>query len=611
MKYRYATCALLLTSLGLSAQQILVTPRPPHMGEKHSGNAIAPSKGDVGTLKGSTYYTETFDANLNGWTIVSGIGNLDWAWTNTGPGPTSSTYPVPVLNTSTPSGWAIIDDDYLGQAGIQSESSLVSPVIDLSSAPPNLKVEFDQYFQEFSDPDVETWVGVSTDGGLTWDEVIINEGVGRDGRPNPELMDVNISSWVAVNPSNVQLRFRYLATWDYGWQVDNITITDLANNDMALLENYPTDFNFGSTGLYNIEYSEYPLEQAREVIPGGRTKNKGFLDQTSVSLGIAVTGPGGTTNLSSTPYDATPGQIDSVRTGGYTPSALGTYTFDYTVAQNETDELPLNNTGTSRFDVVECVWAQDDGELESTVEAAGANEEEQVELGNYFDVANAGSTIYGIAVAIEESTAPGTLIYGIVRDIDDSQIGGTADDYEVQASDLSGTGESNWIVLELEDPIPLDAGTAYLVAVGSYGGADQVHFGTSGNSAAQVSLINYPNIAAPTFFYVTKTPMVRALLSETCMGVGINEANADLGTVSAWPNPFAQDAHIAFQLANANSVSLEVRDMTGRVVLAEDLGKLGAGQHEHIIHGDALASGAYTWTLAADGIRRSGVIAKN
>ena len=128
------------------------------------------------------------------------------------------------------------------------------------------RVEFDQYFQEFSDPDVETWVGVSTDGGTTWDEVLINEGVGRDGRPNPEVMDVDISAWVAANPSNVQLRFRYLATWDYGWQLDNIAIRELPNNDMALVAFAKTDFDFDLTGVANMDYSIYPLSQLLSLI---------------------------------------------------------------------------------------------------------------------------------------------------------------------------------------------------------------------------------------------------------------------------------------------------------------------------------------------------------
>ena len=68
----------------------------------------------------------------------------------------------------------MIDDDYDGVSGQSSNASLISPVIDLSNVgTPYLKVEFDQYFQEFQLD--TTFVGVSTDGGATWEEIMINE----------------------------------------------------------------------------------------------------------------------------------------------------------------------------------------------------------------------------------------------------------------------------------------------------------------------------------------------------------------------------------------------------------------------------------------------------
>src|SRR5690606_35821559 len=131
-----------------------------------------------------------------------------------------STYPVPPLST-TP-GWAIIDDDHDGTMDVATEAFLVSPVIDLSAGPTDLMLEFDQYFQEYQND--STFVGISTNGGNYWYEIELNKGVGRDNRPNPETKVINITDWVAGNPASVQIRFRYVSVWDYGWQVDNISI---------------------------------------------------------------------------------------------------------------------------------------------------------------------------------------------------------------------------------------------------------------------------------------------------------------------------------------------------------------------------------------------------
>jgi hypothetical protein len=607
MNRHYAILALLLHA-PLLAQQVN-QPLPLHPEGRHTGQVPA-VKMPQGAPKGSSYYNESFDTSLNGWTVLSGVGNVDWAWTNTGPGPTSSTYPVPVLNTSTPSGWAIFDDDYLGQSGVQAGSSLISPVIDLSAAPANLKLEFDQFFQEFSDPDVETWVGVSTDGGSTWNELLINEGVGRDARPNPELVDVNISAWVAGNPANVQLRFRYLATWDYGWQIDNIVINELPTNDMGILTARKTSFDFVNTGVANIDYSIYPLEQVRPMLLNAKVKNKGFDDQTNVVLTGSVDGPGGNefNATSNTLALSVPDQVDSLAVQGFTPSgAIGTYTVNITVAQNETDDNLGNNTRTETFQVDECIWAHDDGVCQQLQTAGPNNLTDQMEVGNYFDVANDGSSLYAIEVAMHEDTPDGTLIYAVVRDENLDEVA-ISDEVEVVASTLNGIGGSNFITILFNDPVELLQGNAYCLMVGGFGGADQISVCTSGISDAQVSILSYPQAAAPNNFYVTKTPMVRGVLSAACAGVGIAENNALVSGVQAWPNPFSSTADIRFELATSAEVTVELRDMTGRLVRSERLGRRAAGMQQVQLDGQQLADGIYSYTIAADGLRTSGTL---
>ncbi len=605
----YALTFLLVATQAMA--QRTHEPLPAHPDDRHAGTAPAP-KVPKGMPKGSSYYTETFDTGLNGWTVQTTQGSLAWAWTNTGPGPTSSTYPVPVLNTSTPDGWAIIDDDLLGQPGVLAESSLISPVIDLSAAPANLRLEFDQYFQEFGNPGVESWFGVSTDNGATWNEVHLNIGVGRDGRPNPELMDVNISSWVAGNPANVQLRFRYLATWDYGWQVDNITIVDLPDNDMALTQAHKTGFDFANTGLANIDYSIYPVEQLREMLLHAKVKNKGYLTQTNVTLNASVDGPGGSefTGSSSTVASSAPDQVDSLAVEGFSPSgAPGVYTVTFDLTQDASDGNPSNNTRTETFEVDECLWAHDDGVAQQLQTAAPDNALEQMELGNFFDVANDGSFLYGIDVALHEDMMPGTIIYGIVRDENLDQVAVT-DDYEVTAADLNAIGGSLFITLILPDPLELVQGNAYCVMVGGYGGSDQLVVCTSGISDAQVSILHYPQVATPNAFYVTKTPMVRAVLSAACAGVGIAENPAALTGARAWPNPFSTAMDLRFELTSGTDVTLELRDATGRLVRREGLGRRTSGTHQVRIDGEGLADGLYAWTIIAGSDRRSGTVVR-
>lgn len=600
---RHYTLVLAIAAMSAQAQQHYPA-LPRHADERHAhraaGRTVEPS-GD----RGSSYYTETFDTGLNGWTVDTELGIVDWKWTDVGPGPTSSTYPVPPLET-TP-GWAIIDDDFDGVNGQSTNSSLISPVIDLSSAPPNLKVEFHQYFQEFQLD--TTFVGVSTDGGVTWDEIAINDGVGRDGRPNPELIDVNISDWVAGNPSNVQLRFRYVATWDYGWQVDNIVIRDLPNNDMALMRARNTAFDFANTGFDYMDYTMYPQSQLGELVPNATVKNKGFLQQTGVTLNVSVDGPGGNEqNETTSPDSYAPGTEQVLTSTAVIPgSGIGDYSITFTVDQNETDEVPENNQIVNAFTVSDNIYAHDDGAVQSFQIQGPDNADEPFAVGNHFVLLQDG-TINAVQVALHANTPVGSSIYGAIytpptTTTDPPGLVDLTGDHVVTADDLNAIGGTNFVTIPFDNPVPLTATQPYLVVAGSSEGTADVHFATSGVSEAQVSIIYYPNITPPDDeFFITKTPMVRMVLGG---GVGMAENGSNIAVMATMPNPFSETTSITFNLLRAENVSLTVTDVTGKQVLVRDLGALPAGEHRHHLDGRALAPGAYTYTLLAGDARIS------
>jgi hypothetical protein len=360
----------------------------------------------------------------------------------------------------------------------------------------------------------------------------------------------------------------------------------------------------------NIDYSIYPVEQVRPMLLNAKVKNKGFDDQTNVVLTGSVDGPGGNefNATSNTLALSVPDQVDSLAVQGFTPSgAIGTYTVNIAVAQNETDDNLGNNTRTETFQVDECIWAHDDGVCQQLQTAGPNNLTDQMEVGNYFDVANDGSSLYAIEVAMHEDTPDGTLIYAVVRDENLDEVA-ISDEVEVVASTLNGIGGSNFITILFNDPVELLQGNAYCLMVGGFGGADQISVCTSGISDAQVSILSYPQAAAPNNFYVTKTPMVRGVLSAACAGVGIAENNALVSGVQAWPNPFSSTADIRFELATSAEVTVELRDMTGRLVRSERLGRRAAGMQQVQLDGQQLADGIYSYTIAADGLRTSGTL---
>ncbi len=555
--------------------------------------------------KGSSFYSESFDTGLNGWQVVTATGQVHWKWTNTGPGPTTSIYAVPVLNTSTPSGWAIIDDDHDGVGGSATDASLVSPPIDLSMAPPNLKLEFEQYFQEFQQD--ACFIGVSTDGGITWQEIEINIGVGRDGRPNPELVDVNISPMVTGAPSNVRIRFRYTSVWDYGWQVDNIRITELEDNDMAIVQAHLTDYSYDANGATSsIEYSMIPTDHVAPMVMNAVLRNRGFLQQTGAVLNVSISGPGGS-SFSGTSPAATfaPLETDTAYVQAYTPNGgTGQYNVTFTVDQDQEDDVPANNSMAKSFHITDGIYASDDGVMDGYILPSGNNDGAHIEVGNVFHMV-ANDVAHGIQVALHENTTVGSLVYGVIYE--EHITAPTTHpvpveftlDHVVAEEDLNSIGGSLFVTIPFHLPVPLQAGRSYMVVAGSNGGDDDAAFGTSGSSAALASNVYYPSGAAGTsnlVFYTTSTPMVRLQLSGA---VGIDDAiganGASLGQNQ--PNPANATTTIIFTLTEPAPALLELHDVSGKLVWQLALGMRTPGQNRVDIDTSTLEEGIYLYSL--------------
>ena len=597
-----------LLTICATAQNTVVLPVHPE--EKHGYHQPC-VKGERGTPKGNAFFTESFDNDLNGWTATSDEGTVVWHWSNTGPGPTSSQYPVPPLNTT--AGWAIFDDDFEGESGQFNESSLVSPTIDLSSAPVNLRLSFDQYYQVFDEDLVDVWVGVSTDDGATWDDILINDGVGRDGRPNPEAMDVNISDLVAANPANVRIRFRYAATWDYGWQVDNIAIDELPENDMALLSAFPTAFDFTNTGSDSQPYTIYPQAHLVAMEATAKVKNKGYMAQTGVVSSMTITGPNSDDfNSTAVPTDVDPGLEYTEIFEPFQPNGeLGDYQVDFAITQNEVDEVPDNNALTRYYTVSANTYALDNGAVTSFQRQTPDNLGENYELGLKFQF-QVDDQITAVQAAIHSSTPTGGLIYGAVYDLaadntsHPSLRGDPTTEHTIEAADLNDIGGSTFVTMPFQNPIDVFQGEVVQVMVGTFQPSDSVRIATSGFVPLQIALIHYPSLDANMQFTLTKTPMVRAVLASG--PIGIAEQDGLISVVQAGPNPFNTGCDLRFELARAANVRVELHDALGRQVLSEALGTLSAGQQTYRVDGAGLGEGIYLYSVIINGVRHTGKV---
>ena len=91
--------------------------------------------------------------------------------------------------------------------------------------------------------------------------------------------------------------------------------------------------------------------------------------------------------------------------------------------------------------------------------------------------------------------------------------------------------------------------------------------------------------------------------------VGIEEQEQVRGTVennlAMFPNPTTGNVNLSFTAISGEEASMEIFDLSGRVVRSEKLGKLGSGEYMHIFETSSLNSGIYIVNVTStSGVQR-------
>ncbi|MBK7620873.1 MAG: hypothetical protein IPJ10_16355 [Flavobacteriales bacterium] len=82
-------------------------------------------------------------------------------------------------------------------------------------------LSFWHYYRDLGTTDTAR-VQVSTNGGASWTDVQVYSATA--GLPTT-FTNANISLNSFIGQANVQLRYRYRSGWDYGWAIDNVSVT--------------------------------------------------------------------------------------------------------------------------------------------------------------------------------------------------------------------------------------------------------------------------------------------------------------------------------------------------------------------------------------------------
>ena len=554
----------LMTGFGATAQSVYV---PMQLSKTTSPEVsleqpiVPPSVVATGDTINQLYYDFSTPAN---WTFGN-VGTATGSWVIGTAGPAGD-FPIdPIESTTASNGFALYDSDLY--CGIDDAYVQLANPVDLSGQS-SVAVQFQQFYRNFQG---QSFLEVSIDG-TTWTAYEVNAGLVVNGStPNPDNAQVNISS-VAANESQVWIRFRYEGGCDYAWMVDDVAFVEGASDDLIL------DKVFYGDVVNDWEYAITPSAQTVPVYLGAIVTNNGGSQATNVVCNYDITLGGTSVNSGSFPIGAgaiAPAVSD---TGwydtGYTPSTVGEYVVTYSITADATDETPADNDASVTFETSEYEWSHEredlwDDEYGGYIVSATDQTLIEYSQGSLF-VPVVGADLYAIKVSFGSLTSASTST-PLALTVEVHETGANIQDIvdsEIQAADITSTG---WQTFVLDDPIPLTAGTGYILAVTTPGGDDVMYldgwgldddfgaanYGPFGTGGAENWYSGWDYSSA-----------IRAVFDPNITGI---EENEDVSGVIIYPNPTTDNLNINFVSKEDQNVTINVIGVDGALVFSENL----------------------------------------
>ncbi len=573
------TSLILLGSIGVSFGQNVKT--------KQNLGGVIPSKvwHNENASRGTVIFQEDFVSGIPvSWTNNTVSGPVDWKYTTVGH---TGDYPTAAIqSTSSNNGWVLVDSDADNfSGGGAEEAELTTPIIDCSGFSP-VKVEFQQMFRRWTAE--QTIIRVTTDGGLTYTDFEINQNVTQTGTDNPDFVNIDITSAIAGDPSNVQIQFKWFGAWDYGWQIDDVAVKEVDANDILVKKAAMSE---------DVTYYKVPSTQVQDLFFSAFAENIGFNAQTNVSLNVDV--EYGMSSVFNNSSAAAPllgvGASDSLfLTSTFLPSSIGDYTINFTVDQTEVDEDTDNNSRVLNYEVTDSVYAIDNDvyggqwwNLES-----GPGQSAAFEIGAVYEIVS-DANLTSVNVFIGDQSTDGTLyevglyVYNPTTE--------TYDALYTQEAFVETADIGNWAWVPLDQMQYLTAGNDYLIAVKHYGGADLLYIGYGANASARGATLSNDGQGSA-WSNQPRTPMIRLNLAPFDLSI----ANQNEG-FSLFPNPTNGIIQIDFELVNDFEVI--VTDLQGKNLMRFNNTKL--------IDLSVLAKGSYFVSIiSGNDIKTEKVIVK-
>ena len=475
-------------------------------------------------------------------------------------------------------------------------TSITSSTIDLSSyTQPAITISFNQRFRHFNYD--ETYVEMSQDGGVTW---AYSQQVNAEEATNGTSLQNNLSLIVPVTASaNTKIRFRWSSNTDsdlygsgYGWMIDDVKLIEPYADEFTLTKVWTGDI------VQKFDYYSTPLTQVIPMTVGAVISNMGATSQTkAVSIEILQ----GTTSVYTATENITilSGVTDTLwHTSTFTPAANGVYTVKFSLP---TDAITTNNTQSENFEVTQNIYGHNFPILGTSFFGFNTLDAE-IGMGNLYEI-NANQQLNGINVQFATGTTPTSEVrcelWEVLTNIQADMNFITDATYTVP----SPLNISTPTTIAFSSPAQMEAGKLYMVILKTYQDAtNTLRIRSSIKGDDDFSTIGYgPFAEGGVVNYFTswgESPYISLNFDPT---IGINETTNEISGVSIYPNPSSSSVNLEMNIANPSEVSIQVTDLSGKIVATQNLGFLPLGKNQTTIQSASFNNGLYYVTISSNG----------
>ena len=513
---------------------------------------------------------------------------------------------------------------------------LTSGSIDMSDQAA-VQVFFETWSRPFTGSEFR--INVSVDGGPFMpasDEDIFDQlGIAVNAQTeNTQFVGVDITE-LAAGQSDVRLQFEWDGNY-YFASVDDIYLDTPPDVDLEI-QTVRLDDDINNP---IFRHREIPGSQNHVHTPGATIRSKGLLTG-DVTLTIDVLYRLDINDPSPVPFTSGSVTITDVeRDSVFTlfvedlvlPDKYGNYLLEYSVSHSAGDDaLPNDNVATRSFDVVKNFWADEDGRSYggNFFQAFYTNGDDtqpfaETTIGQSFYTFRDNPTgVLGIHTLLPNfEVATNKMSEGQFFEVEffrvtdrNTFLAGSFEDniFELLTSAEFFPIESDFatavdqtVDIEYDDLIEL-IGDEYYVATIKNSSGEPFNIPTTGTSAQDGSGLTRGAIqagASNTEFvrYTNVNPYIKLIIDslaepDNLSGITVYDREKPFHLAQNTPNPANEYTTVGYTLRRDAHVSLEILDLSGKVVMQENYGRQAAGNHFPRIDLSNLKAGAYFYRL--------------